>query len=71
MATQAIIKHYGKNEHAVNHFTTNLDKWLKGKELKFEPIKNATFGKMTLCIVEFDKDNCIYILLPEEVFERK
>lgn len=69
---QAIIKHYGKNEHTVNHFTTNLDKWLKGKELKFEPIKNARFiDGMTLCVVEFNKDNCIYILLPENVFKGK
>ena len=65
---EARIGYYGKNEHTVNFFKTNLDKWLKGKELEFSPVKYAKFGKMTLSVVEFDKDHSIYILLPEEVF---
>ena len=63
------IGYYGKNEYPVDKYTTNLDPWLKGKVLEFEPIKYAKFDKMALSVVEFDKDNCIYILLPEEVFK--
>lgn len=71
---QSRIGYYGKNEHTVYHFNTKLDKWLKGKTLEFYPIRYAKFGtakkmsRMTLSVVEFDKDNCIYILLPEDVF---
>jgi hypothetical protein len=64
---EARIAYYGKNEHGVDRYTTKLDPWLKG-ELEFTPVKYAKFEKMTLSVVEFDKDHCIYILLPESVF---
>jgi len=65
---QSRIGHYGKNEHPIKFITARLDYWLKGKDLEFTPVKYAKFGKMALSIVEFDKDHCIYILLPEDVF---
>ncbi len=53
--------------HAV--YKTNLKKWLS-KTLEFEYIDYAKFtNKMRLATVEFDKDNTIYILLPEDVFQ--
>lgn len=64
------IKYYGKDEHTVHHFTTNLDAWLSGKSLEFSPIKGAKFNKgMTLAVREFDKDHCIYILMEEDCFK--
>lgn len=65
----ARIGYYGKNEHTVKNYKTNLDLWLKGKQLEFDPIKYADFGKMALAVVEFDKDHCIYILLEEDCFK--
>lgn len=62
------IYYYGKNEHIIQKYTTKLDIWLKNKKLDFHPVKYAKFGKSTLSIVEFDKDHCIYIILPEDVF---
>lgn len=65
------VKYYGKNEHVVDHYATKLDQWLKGKKLEFSPIKGATFNKgMTMAIVEFDKDHCIYILMEEDCFRK-
>ena len=67
----AKINYFGKNEHIVDHYTTKLDLWLKGKEIEFSPIKGAKFGKgMTMAVVEFDKDHCIYILLEENCFKK-
>jgi len=66
----AKIGYYSKNEHPVKNYKTNLDMWLKGKQLEFSPVKYAEFGKMALSVVEFDKDHCIYILLEEDVFKK-
>ncbi len=65
------VYYYGKNEHVVQKYTTKLDIWLKNKSLEFAPVKYARFGKSTLSVVEFDKDHCIYIILPEDVFTPK
>ncbi len=53
--------------HAV--YTTNLKKWLS-KALEFEYVDYAKFtNKMRLATVEFDKNNTIYILISEDVFQ--
>ncbi len=65
----ARIGYYGKGEHRPDLYKANLDIWLKGKKLEFDPVKYAKFGKSVLSVVEFDKDHCIYIVLPEDVFQ--
>lgn len=53
-------------------YSTNLDRWLKGVQLDFESIDYASFEEgAVLATVEFDKDNTIYIILPEEVFKEE
>jgi len=48
---------------------TNLDNWLKGKNIKFDEAPHAEFNDCMLSTVEFDKDNSIYIILPKDVFK--
>lgn len=51
-------------------YKSNLGKWLS-KEIEFSKIDGAKFTKvMVLGTVEFDKDNTIYVLIPEAVFEK-
>ena len=52
-------------------YKTSMKQWLT-KKIVFERINYAKFTKeMVLAVVEFDKDNCIYVLLPEGVFKSK
>lgn len=51
-------------------YKASLKKWLT-KNIIFERINHAKFtNEMVLAVVEFDKDNCIYVLLPEAVFTK-
>ena len=60
-----------KNPKTSKSYTTSLKIWLT-KKIDFHSIKKASFtDKMVLSVVEFDKDNCIYVLLPEAVFSAK
>ena len=49
--------------------TMSLKQWLT-KKIDFHSIKKASFSEdMLLSVVEFDKDHCIYILLPKDLFQ--
>jgi len=49
-------------------YKTNMNKWLS-KEITFEKIDYAEFSDlMVMATIEFDKDNCIYVLVPEKIF---
>lgn len=51
-------------------YVTSLKKWLS-KDLVFHPITHANFTEeMVLATVSFDKDNTIYILVPENIFNK-
>jgi hypothetical protein len=64
---QSKIK-YPKSNKAWD-YKTNLSKWLS-KDIEFDKIIKAEFtDAMVLGVVEFDKDNCIYVLVPEEIFK--
>lgn len=49
--------------------TTSLSRWLR-KKIDFHSIKKASFSEdMLLSVVEFDKNHCIYVLLPKDLFQ--
>ena len=49
-------------------YKTNLKKWFN-EDVEFSRINGATFSKsMVLAVIEFDKDHCIYVLVPEDIF---
>ena len=52
--------------------TTSLDNWLKKKNMTFDEIDSISIGdRFMVATVEFDKDHCIYVLLPKEVFSEE
>lgn len=64
---QAKIKYPSSNKDW--NYKASLKKWLS-KEIEFSKIDGAKFSNsMVLGVVEFDKDHCIYVLLPENVFK--
>jgi hypothetical protein len=58
-----------KSASKTKTYKASLKRWLS-KPITFESIDGVEFSdQMVLATVEFDKDHCIYVLLPEEVFE--
>jgi hypothetical protein len=59
-----------KVEKSPVSYKASMKQWLT-KKIMFERINYAKFTKeMVLAVVEFDKDNCIYVLVPEAVFKK-
>ena len=51
-------------------YKANLKKWLS-KKIQFDNVKSANFKNgMCVGIVEFDKNNCIYLIVPEDIFKK-
>lgn len=52
-------------------YKTKLTHWLS-KDLVFEKIVYAKFSdSMVMAVVQFDKDHCIYVLVPEDIFSKE
>ena len=50
-------------------YEASMKQWLT-KKIMFKRINYAKFtNDMVLAVVEFDKNNCIYVLLPKAVFK--
>jgi len=66
--TEVVIKYLKSNKPW--DYKVSLKKWLN-KDIEFSKIGYANFSDlMVLGVVEFDKDHCIYVLLPENVFKK-
>lgn len=69
MKTEAILDFkVGKD---VRTYKTSLKKWLS-KKIEFDEMNRSEFSDgMLLSVVEFDKDHCIYVLIPRSVFDKE
>ena len=62
---EATIKYTTKGKKCV----TNLDEWLKGENIEFNEVDYVNFKESMLSVVMFDKDHCIYVVMPKDCFK--